>query len=105
MAPPATTLIEASTTHVTLHLDSWVINGCPILYFTVEYQLRSVPGWLLVTKGVKPNQRMQIVSDLVPGTWYTLRMTAHSTAGTTVSEYDFSTLVEGKGEVFYFNIN
>lgn len=99
VAPLVNQLIEESANHATLHLESWVTNGCPILYFTVEYRGRNSDAWTLVTKGVKPNQRMQIIPDLSPGTWYTLRMTAHSAAGTTVAEYEFATLIDDKGVI------
>jgi hypothetical protein len=37
------------------------------------------------------------VLDLMPETRYTLRMTAHNSAGSTVHEYDFTTLTFSGG--------
>ena len=53
-------------------------------------------SWVLVNNNVKPDQvRDQagfLILDLSPETRYTLKMTAHNAAGSTVREYEFTTL-------------
>ena len=67
--------------------------------------------WVLVNNNVKPtmvssnngdNDVEELnhfsVLDLMPETRYTLRMTAHNSAGSTVQEYDFTTLTFSGGK-------
>ncbi|GAB6026404.1 hypothetical protein CHUAL_012607 [Chamberlinius hualienensis] len=92
-APPVKSdLIEESTNSVSLFLNTWKSNGCPIQHFTVEYAPRSSNEWTLISDDVKPMQRRLVVPNLKSGTWYGLRMKAFNSAGSHVAEYNFATL-------------
>ena len=121
--------LRVNSTSIVLNLSKWQNGGCPISSFVVEYRVR-VPtsaisnhdedstSWILVNNNVKPTipsskditgsetglaSYFFSVLDLMPETRYTLRMTAHNSAGSTVHEYDFTTLTfsGGKSEYFY----
>ncbi|XP_046808500.1 Down syndrome cell adhesion molecule-like protein Dscam2 [Lucilia cuprina] len=119
--PSTTTLIAPNSTSVTIRLHTWPDNGCPMLYFVLQY--RSVTDgpehdWVLVSNALKPQRRFTI-SGLQPSTLYQLRMEAHNVAGVSQAEFTFVTLTkEGdppppeivqRGQrgsnVFYGNVN
>lgn len=96
-----------------LRLNNWPDNGCPILYFVVQYRAISDEGedpWTLVSNALKPQRRFQITS-LRPSTLYQLKMEAHNVAGATNADFTFVTLTKegGKGESSWgcltFNLN
>ncbi|GAB6027127.1 Down syndrome cell adhesion molecule-like protein 1, partial [Chamberlinius hualienensis] len=91
-SPMKSDLVEESSTSVSLYLNTWKSNGCPIHYFTVEYSLKSSVDWVSVANNVKPEQRRLVIPNLKPGTWYNLRMNAHNSAGTSIAKYEFATL-------------
>ena len=90
--PSSSNLLVANSSWVGLGLNSWDTGGCPISSFVVEYQPSGHPAWNLVSNNVKPSLGLFLISDLRPGTAYTLRMTAHNSAGSTVATFPFSTL-------------
>ncbi|GAB6032244.1 Down syndrome cell adhesion molecule-like protein 1 [Chamberlinius hualienensis] len=98
-APSKNDLIEESSNSVSLYLNTWKSNGCPILYYMVEYATKNNNDWTFVSNNVKPEQRRLVVRDLRPATWFSLRMTAHNSAGSSVAEYVFATLTESGGTV------
>ncbi|XP_065563443.1 cell adhesion molecule Dscam1-like isoform X11 [Artemia franciscana] len=89
--PEASKFLEPSSNSVTLHLGTFSDGGCPMLYFVVEYKIRSSSDWTLVTNSLKPGGNF-VVLDLAPGSWYNLKVTAHNNAGFAVAEYEFATL-------------
>ena len=115
--------LRVNSTSIVLNLAKWQNGGCPISSFVVEYRVR-VPtssisnhdedstSWILVNNNVKPiiSSSKDVgsepglasyffsVLDLLPETRYTLRMTAHNSAGSTVHEYDFTTLTFSGGQ-------
>ena len=94
-APPSSSnLLVPNSSWVGLSLASWDTGGCPISSFVVEYQPSGHPEWNLVSNNVKPGLSggLFLISALRPGTAYTLRMTAHNSAGSTVATFPFSTL-------------
>ena len=94
-APPSSSnLLVPNSSWVGLSLASWDTGGCPISSFVVEYQPSGHHEWNLVSNNVKPGLSggLFLISDLRPGTAYTLRMTAHNSAGSTVATFPFSTL-------------
>ncbi|GAB6020816.1 Down syndrome cell adhesion molecule-like protein 1 [Chamberlinius hualienensis] len=99
IVPAIEKLIEARVVHVVLHLDSWISNGCPILYFVIEYKARSARSWSLHSNDIRPNRPSIILENLQPSTWYNLRMAAHTSAGSSLAEYEFSTLENPEGEL------
>ncbi|XP_058831699.1 cell adhesion molecule Dscam2 isoform X4 [Topomyia yanbarensis] len=117
--PIASVLIAPNSTSVVLRLNGWPDNGCPILYFVLQY--RSISNnlddeWHLVSNALKPQRRFTL-SGLLPSTLYQLKMEAHNVAGSTNSEYTFVTLTKDgdppppdlvqrgqRSQVFYNNI-
>lgn len=45
-----------------------------------------------------PEQRIIELVDLIPGTWYSLMVIAHSDPGPRESEYTFATLTDNGGK-------
>ncbi|XP_077560152.1 cell adhesion molecule Dscam1-like isoform X2 [Haemaphysalis longicornis] len=101
--PDPSRLFEINSTFVVLHLEAWESGGCPVSYFVVQYrpeaesrQSPSSPGssseWTLHSNNVVPQQQLVQLADLVPGSWYTLLMSAHNDAGSTEVELSFATL-------------
>nr|CAD7393258.1 unnamed protein product [Timema cristinae] len=94
IAPPSARFLKINSTSVHLILSAWQDADCPILYFVVESR-RDGPTneneWRLVSNNILPQQRFPLV-DLTPGTRYFLRVAGHNHAGSTLAEYDFTTL-------------
>ncbi|XP_055627630.1 cell adhesion molecule Dscam2 isoform X4 [Toxorhynchites rutilus septentrionalis] len=117
--PVASVLIAPNSSSVVLRLNGWPDNGCPILYFVLQY--RSISNnlddeWHLVSNALKPQRRFTL-SGLLPSTLYQLKMEAHNVAGSTNAEYTFVTLTKDgdppppdlvqrghRSQVFYNNI-
>lgn len=92
-------LIFPNSTSVLLRLNVWPDNGCPILYFVLQYRAISDEGedqWTLVSNALKPQRRFSI-SSLKPSTLYQLKMEAHNVAGSTVADFTFVTLTKDGG--------
>lgn len=89
--PPSEKLLRENSTFIMLNLMSWGDGGCPMLYFVVEYKLRSDSDWMLVSNNVKMQRELFPILDLQPDLWYHLRVTAHNNAGSTVAAYEFVT--------------
>ncbi|XP_034252493.1 Down syndrome cell adhesion molecule-like protein Dscam2 [Thrips palmi] len=92
VAPDAGQLLRVNSTSIALWLGSWQDAGCPISSLVLEYKLRHEHAWTLVSNNVQVDRQEYSVLDLSPATWYTLRMTAHNSAGSTVVNYEFVTL-------------
>ena len=89
-------LILTNTTWVALNLGSWDDGLCPISSFVVEYQLEDdTDEWHLVSNNVRQGTEVFPVYDLQPLTTYTLRVTAHNSAGSSTQEYSLTTLGTG----------
>ncbi len=92
------------------HLRVFPFSFC-VYSFVIEYMKRDIgiegggaggdDSWVLVNNNVKPagvrDQADFLILDLGPETRYTLRMTAHNAADSTVSEYNFTTLTFAGG--------
>ncbi|KAK8763991.1 hypothetical protein V5799_033400 [Amblyomma americanum] len=99
LEPEPSRLFEINSTFVVLHLDAWESGGCPVSYFVVQYRPEARPSspassseWTLHSNNVVPQQQLVQLADLVPGSWYTLLMSAHNDAGSTEVELSFATL-------------
>ena len=86
-----------NTTAVSIWLDMWNDGGCSILYFIIEYRRESDSEWKVSTKPVPPSDRIYVISDLLPGIRYQMRITAHNNIGSTVQIYNFTTFNEEGG--------
>lgn len=98
VAPEAEALLRVNSTSIALWLGAWRDAGCPISSLVLEYKLRHEHAWTLVSNNVQVDRQEYSVLDLSPATWYTLRMTAHNSAGSTVVSYEFVTLTNSGGE-------
>lgn len=83
-----------------LRLNNWPDNGCPILYFVLQYRAISDDlddQWTLVSNALKPQRRF-VISSLRPFTLYQLKMEAHNVAGSTSQDFTFVTLTKDGGK-------
>lgn len=97
-------LITPNSTSVSLRLQEWPDNGCPIQFFTVQYRQLSDSErdrWVLVSNALKPHRKF-IISNLKPSTLYQLKIEAHNSAGSTVADFSFVTLTINGGKNFKF---
>ncbi|GIX79486.1 down syndrome cell adhesion molecule-like protein Dscam2 [Caerostris darwini] len=92
LAPDKRLLLSVNSTTVTVNLNSWHNGGCPVRFFVIQYKISGHQEWTLVSNNVIPEQQTVTITDLVPGTWYSLLMTARNDAGSTDAEYIFATL-------------
>ncbi|GIY01322.1 down syndrome cell adhesion molecule [Caerostris darwini] len=90
--PKRDALLSLNSTVVSLHLNTWLGGACPVNFFIVQYKANIQREWILVSNNIVPEQKLLTITDLTPGTWYTILMTAHSEAGPTEAEYVFATL-------------
>nr|CAD7572862.1 unnamed protein product [Timema californicum] len=81
--------LVVNSTSVTLILEAWPSNGCPLLYFVVEYRPRGQSEWTLVSNNVQ--QEEMVIPDLAPANWYAVRVSAHNDAGSSQQEFVFAT--------------
>ncbi|XP_054712315.1 LOW QUALITY PROTEIN: cell adhesion molecule Dscam2-like [Uloborus diversus] len=92
ITPEKYRLLTVNSTSVSINLNSWNNGGCPISYFIIQYKLNGQQEWTLVSNNIIPEQQNITITDLSPGSWYTLLMTAKNDAGTTDAEYSFASL-------------
>lgn len=57
----------------------------------VQYKPRTQREFILLSNHVLPEAGNLMITDLSPGKWYTLFLTATNAAGSTEAEYTFST--------------
>lgn len=81
-----------------MNLNSWHNGGCPIRGFVIQYRSNGQQEWTLVSNNVIPEQNNITITDLIPGSWYSLLMTARNDAGATDAEYIFATLTLSGGK-------
>ncbi|XP_060535010.1 cell adhesion molecule Dscam2 isoform X1 [Cylas formicarius] len=91
--PPAVSFINPNSTSVTLRLHVWPDNGCPILYFILQYRKASESQWTLVSNALKPQRRTSI-AGLTSATKYVVKLEAHNVAGFSTEEFAFTTLTK-----------
>lgn len=53
--------------------------------------------WISVANNVAANEKTYVIRDLIPATRYTVRVTAHNHAGSSVATYDVTTLTPDGG--------
>jgi hypothetical protein len=98
--PRIKNLILPNSTWIGLNLTSWDDGGCPISSLVIEYQLEGQDEpWHLVSNNVKQEMEIFTIYDLQPSTSYTVKMTAHNSAGSSAKTYTFITLDTGTGAV------
>ncbi|XP_071523417.1 receptor-type tyrosine-protein phosphatase F-like [Panulirus ornatus] len=92
VVPSPSRLLDVNSTSVLVHLSTWGDGGCPILYYVIEYRPASARDWISVANNVAANEKTYVIRDLIPATRYTVRVTAHNHAGSSVATYDVTTL-------------
>ncbi|KAG8198710.1 hypothetical protein JTE90_023480 [Oedothorax gibbosus] len=92
ITPDKDRLLTVNSTSVCINLNSWHNGGCPISFFVIQYRSSGIHEWTLVSNNIIPEQQNITITDLAPGSWYNLLITARNDAGTTDSEYIFATL-------------
>ncbi|CAL1284864.1 unnamed protein product [Larinioides sclopetarius] len=93
VAPKQEDMIFTNSTHLVLHLSSWLGGGCPITRMSIEYRPHSHSHWTVLTDHAIPEQQHHlVVPDLAPETWYVVKVVAFNAAGSTTAEYDVITL-------------
>lgn len=76
----------------------WPDNGCPILYFVIQYRPINELHWTLVSNSVKMQRRF-VVTNLQPSSVYQLKVEAHNVAGNNQAEFTFVTLTKEGGKL------
>lgn len=97
--PDLESIVQPNSTSVTIRLHMWGDNGCPILYFGIQYRElsdKSDNQWKMISNALKP-QRKFIITGLTPTTIYQLKLEAHNVAGVTNADYTFITLTKDGG--------
>lgn len=94
--PSSQSFISPNSTSVILRLHVWPDNGCPILYFILQYRKASESQWTLVSNALKP-QRRTAITGLTPATQYIVKLEAHNIAGFSTEEFAFMTLTKEGG--------
>ncbi|GIY91513.1 down syndrome cell adhesion molecule-like protein Dscam2 [Caerostris extrusa] len=95
-------LLSVNSTALNINLNSWHNGGCPICFFVIQYRPNRQQEWTLVSNNVIPEQNNITITDLSPGSWYSLLITARNDAGSTDAEYKFATLTLSGGNLLLF---
>ncbi|GIY09917.1 down syndrome cell adhesion molecule-like protein Dscam2 [Caerostris darwini] len=92
VAPRKDSFITSNSTSLIIQLKAWEDGGCGIKSFVVRYKRLHTTEWKIAASSISQQQEKVIIRDLSPGTWYSIRVTAHNVAGSTVAEYEVATL-------------
>ncbi|XP_076315964.1 cell adhesion molecule Dscam1-like [Tachypleus tridentatus] len=92
VAPSIGTFVSSNSTSISLQMNGWESGGCPVNSYIVRYKRLFSNDWKTITTDLKRLRNHVVIQGLSQGTWYKLRVTAHNSAGSTVKEYDVSTL-------------
>lgn len=68
---------------------TWEDHGCPIIQFIVEYRQLGSTHWIRIDN--QHNVDTMFITDLIPATWYQLKVSASNEAGITLINYNFAT--------------
>ncbi|XP_023212047.1 Down syndrome cell adhesion molecule-like protein Dscam2, partial [Centruroides sculpturatus] len=92
IAPTTQSWINRNATSIILRLSSWRNGGCPIEFFVVQYKPQRQQEWILISSQIHSDQEKVVISDLAPGTWYNILVSAHNVVGVKEADYLVSTL-------------
>lgn len=90
MPPQSLILSHVNSTFAILAMDEWQVADCPILFYDVQYQFYGDNEWHYIQRLIHPNITSYRI-DLHPSTWYIVKVTAHSSAGSTECILKFAT--------------
>ncbi|CAB3241321.1 unnamed protein product [Arctia plantaginis] len=85
-APPGKALVWANSTVLRLNLLAWG-GRCPVTSWSVALRAAASANWL----ALETNGETAEANNLRPGSWYEIRVVAHSPAGDTVALYKAAT--------------
>ncbi|XP_075749282.1 cell adhesion molecule Dscam1-like [Rhipicephalus microplus] len=94
-SPKREAFVTPNVNSLTLLPSSWASDqsDCPVSHLAVEYRPRDSSGpWTVASRALQPREGPMTLHHLRPDTWYSLRVTAHTEAGTTSAEYVIRTL-------------
>ncbi|XP_073979424.1 cell adhesion molecule Dscam2-like isoform X3 [Rhodnius prolixus] len=86
-------LLSVNSTAVTLYLDQWPTDLCPVLHFMISYRSEPASVWTNIGERLRAptSEEGLTVAGLLPASRYRLRVTAVSEAGSVSREYLFAT--------------
>ncbi|CAH0562134.1 unnamed protein product [Brassicogethes aeneus] len=87
--PKEKDFITTNSSTLQLNLYNWPDGGCPILQFSVQYRMYGEKGWNLIARSV--SEEKIVVHDLIPSTWYQLKISAENDAGIVSEVFHFAT--------------
>jgi hypothetical protein len=95
-----------NATSINLNLKAWKDGGCQIKHFSIEYKAQFEQTWIVISNAISANQRIIMINGLQPSTFYNLKSTASSEAGSTDAVYNFLTpSLKDKGWTNYSYFN
>ncbi|CAH0715045.1 unnamed protein product, partial [Brenthis ino] len=109
--PPSTNeWLWSNCSHIYVQLAGWDDAGCELRSWDVEYRLLGSRGWMRAHNAMayadssyalyQSSYRTSFpISDLSPGTWYQVRVTANNEAGSVTTTYNYATKNEDGSEV------
>lgn len=98
VAPEKRQLISSNSSSTLIKLSAFKAALCPITGFEIKYKLQQESEWIEITNLESRFAPSFELIELKPASWYNLIVTAYSEAGTTQTEYLFSTLTAFGGE-------
>ncbi|ERL85186.1 hypothetical protein D910_02608, partial [Dendroctonus ponderosae] len=95
LLPKEDQIFAANSSMITANLKNWPNGGCTISKFSVDYKTYSIDKWHLIAENIKENEI--VIHDLMPGTWYQIRVIAENDAGVVRGFFNVATLsIDGR---------
>ncbi|XP_075732227.1 cell adhesion molecule Dscam1-like isoform X2 [Rhipicephalus microplus] len=85
-------VVTANSTCISVNLDGWSDGGCPITSFVLQYKPHMQQDWILLSNNIQMAQSPVTLTDLAPGTWYDIMVSAYNDADANEVEYRVATL-------------
>lgn len=93
IAPPQSLLVKSvNSSIVELDLTTWQDGGCRIEYFAAWFHVWGDSNWHLISSKLASGEKLMKIEGLHPGTWYTIKVAAYNSAGSTETELLLATL-------------
>ncbi|KAL0810748.1 hypothetical protein ABMA28_010066 [Loxostege sticticalis] len=116
--PSSNEWLWSNNSHIQVQLAGWADGGCELRAWDAEYRALGTRGWIRAHNSLAytnlpswglpslyqpktPSYRTGTlaIGDLVPGTWYQVRITAVNEAGSVTTTYSYATKNEDGTEV------
>jgi len=92
LPPKLNDILSNTASHeVTVNLMAWRGGQCSISHFSIKIRPKLSRNWNVITTHYSSTQNY-VIRSLLPNTHYELETTAHSSAGSTQSLYEFTTI-------------